>query len=191
MDLEEKIQQLISFDQLEQAIEMLETALNKKPATDFHEIIGSSFIPIKDGLFTFLDNFYLNASKQIKVNAIYAEMNGFSINTDIWFIQLFGFSQCGDISDTDWLADFEYSDELMLPIMGLEKLQAAFQNYMDSEKWRDIDLTDTRELCEWLIILRLQQAFREAKTLAKEKQAPWSQTPLFVTAHDYELLYRV
>jgi len=191
MDLEEKIQKWIAADQLDLAIETLEIALSKKPVTIFHEIIGSSFIPLTEGLFSFIDQFYRDAQKEITVKAIYAEMNGFSINTDMWFIQLFGFSECGDSTDTDWLADYEFNNELVLPILGLEKLQAGFQDYLDHERWDEDGLEDTRELCEWLIILRLQQVFREAKSLAKEKKAQWAGITLFVTAHDYDLLYKI
>lgn len=191
MNLEEKVQQWISSDQLEIAIETLENALRSKPATGFHLIIGSNFIPLKEGLFDFLEQFYRFAKKEISVKAIYAEMNGFSINTDLWFIQLFGFSECGDTTDTDWLADYEFHKDMILPIIGLEKLQAAFRDYLDHERWNEPGMEDTRELCEWLIILRLQQAFREMKKLAREKKAKWAGVPVFVTAHDYELIYRV
>lgn len=198
MNLEEKIRQWIAEDQLDLAIEILEDALNKRSITGFHEIIGSSFIPLKEGLFGFIDQFYRDATKEIIIKAIYAEMNGFSINTDMWFIQLFGFSECGDTIDTDWLADYEFDNELLLPIPGLEKLQATFQDYLDNERsftpdpsrGDEEDLEDTRELCEWLIILRLQQACRETKALAKEKKAAWAKIPLFVTAHDYDLVYK-
>lgn len=190
MELEDQLHKLILADRLDEAIEIAEKELAKQPATDFHEMIDTTFVPIKDGLITFVDNFYEVAKKQLKVKAFYVEMNGFSINTDMWFIELFAFKKCGKLSDPDWLADYDFYNELMLPILGLEKIQLAFKDYMDNEKWKDNVLQETREITEFLVVLRLQQVFREVKKSAIDKSLPWANIPIFVTAHDYDLIYK-
>lgn len=190
MKLEEQLHQLVLTDKLDEAIEIAEKELIKLPATEFHEIIDSSFVSLKDGLISHVDNFYASAKKALKVKSFYVEMNGFSINTDMWFLELFAYKKCGDLSDPDWLADYDFYNELILPILGLEKLQAAFKDYHDHKKWNDPILKTTSEICEFLIILRLQQAFREVNKAAIERNLPWAKIPIFVTAHDYDLIYQ-
>lgn len=189
MEIEEQINEMILADRLDEAIELAEIELSKQPLTEFHRIIDCSFLALKNALINFIDNFHTQAKQKIEVKAIYVEMNGFTINTDVWYLEPFAFKQCGDLSDLDWLADYDFYDGNVLTLGGLEKLQAAFQEYQDKESWKDEGLKHTSDLCEFLIILRLQQLFREAKITAREKNMSWANIPIFVTAHDYDLIY--
>lgn len=190
MELSEKLEQMILADQLDEAIELAEIELSKQPMTEFHRIIDCSFLALKQALISFIDNFFTLAKQKIVVKAIYVEMNGFTINTDVWYLEPFAFNQSGDLSDTDWLADYDFYDGNVLTLGGFEKLQAAFQEYLDKEKWKEEGAEHTRELCEFLIILRLQQLFRESKVTAREQNMSWANIPIFVTAHDYDLIYQ-
>ena len=116
-------------------------------------------------------------------------MNGFTINTDLWYIDLFAFSECGGLDDLDWLAEFELSSNESLAINGFEDLQKTFEEYMNDEKWRDLELKKSFEICELLIILRLQEVFKEAKRILIKNKFTSAAIPVFVTAHDYDLVY--
>lgn len=126
-------------------------------------------------------------SKELK--AIYCEMNGFTINYDLWFIDLFAYSFCNDLEDIGWLADFEYCTENSLTITDFEDLQSVYQTYIEAQNWEDKELEASAEICELLIILRLQELFRETHKLGKSKKYNWTELPLFVTAHDCDLIY--
>src|SRR5690606_30433796 len=130
----------------------------------------------------YLNEFYKNAKDEIEVKAIYSEMNGFTINYDLWFIDLFAFTECGGLEDLDWLADFEVSSVDSMTITGFEELQSVYEDYMENEKWSDEKLEEACEICELIIILKLQELFRETKKLAIEKNFEWANISLFATA---------
>jgi len=54
-----------------------------------------------DDLIEFISYFYTLATKEIKVKAIYSEMNGFIINYDQLVLHLFAFKTCEGIGDTE------------------------------------------------------------------------------------------
>ncbi len=189
IDLIEKLHELVRESKLDEAINVAEVELVKLPVTDFHKIIGRTLLHLPGALTSFIDKFCREAKKETEVKAIYAEMNGFTINYGLWFINLFAFNQCGGLDDLDWLSDFETASDKVMVISGFEDLQAVYKDYMENEKWEDSELAKACEICEHLIILRLQQLFREAKKLAILKNLRWKNMPVFATAHDYDMVY--
>lgn len=190
-DLAEELNEFLINNDLEGAIRLAEEKLAALPATDFHKVIGRDLKPLTQTLIDYIERFFKITKAKIDVKAIYSEMNGFTINYDLWFIELFAFTQCGGLDDLDWLTEFEVSSEDSLVIRGYEDLQAVYQDYMENEKWDNKDLEAACEICELLIILRLQELFKAARKIAIEQRATWTNVPLFVTAHDYELVYEV
>jgi hypothetical protein len=189
MNIEEKINNLVSTNQLDKAIRLTEEKLAILPQTDFHKIIGRNLLHLTEQLINYIDKFYDIAQNEIEVQAIYSEMNGFTINYDLWFIDLFAFTECGGLDDLDWLADFEVSSDESMIISGFEDLQSAYEDYMENEKWEDHTLKEASEICELLIILRLQELFKEIKKLATDRRLNWVNISLFTTAHDSEMVY--
>ena len=209
-ELEEKLNAFLIVNQLDKAIDFAENELNKLPETDFHKIIGkdlshlvSNLNDYLNGFYDFAKNYYKGSDKNFikkffgskndstkSLQAIYCEMNGFTINYDLWFIDLFGFSFCNDLSDLDWLADFELSSNKSMIINGFESLQKVYQDYMENEKWKDNELEKACGICEFLIIMRLQQLFERTYNEYKDKNTTWTNIPIFVTAHDYDLIYK-
>ena len=189
MDIREKLDKLVVANQLDKAIKLAEEKLNALPQTDFHKIIGKNLLHLTEPLTNYIDNFYKTAKDEINVKAIYSEMNGFTINYDLWFIDLFAFTECGGLDDLDWLSDFEVSSDDSMTISGFEELQTVYEDYMENEKWGDKKLKAVCEICELLIILRLQELFKEAKIAAIDKKLNWADIPLFATAHDYDMVY--
>ncbi|AII53437.1 hypothetical protein N008_15810 [Hymenobacter sp. APR13] len=116
-------------------------------------------------------------------------MNGFTINCDSWYVDLFAFDRDEGLNDTDWLADDSYPAAVPLPITGLEDIQAIYENY--AEKWEDAAGEEAAHDCAALILLRVQELFNAAKGVAAQ-QLKWATLPIYVTSHDayIELLYR-
>lgn len=190
-NLEEELIEHLNKGKISQAISLAEGELKKLPQSEFHKIIGRDLLHLKEALVIFVDNFYKSAPKKSKVKAMYAEMNGFTINYDLWFINLFAFENCGDVDDLDWLADFDYYSDEILEISGLEDIQAVYKDYMENEKWDDKNLEQSCEVCEMIIILKLQQLFQQSQKLATEQNMTWVKVPLFATAHDSDIIYMV
>lgn len=185
-----KINELIHADNLDKAIQLAEDELNGLPKTDFHKIIGRDLLSLTNDLNAYVNSFYNSAADDIDhVGAIYCEMNGFTINYDLWFIDLFAFKTFQGLDDIYWLAEWDFDNGNSMTISGLEDIQEVFQDYMENEKWKDDELKKAFEVCEILIILRLQQLFRQAAIEGKSKNYSWAKTPILVTAHDCDLIY--
>jgi hypothetical protein len=188
-DLANEVKKLVETNKIETAIELAENELKKITVTDFHKVLGRDFLNFTDDLTEFITYFYTQAAKEIEVKAMYSEMNGFTINYDLWFLNLFAFKTCGGLDDTDWLADYEFYIEEIMVLSGLEDIQAVYEDYMKNEKWSDENLKNAMEVCELIIVLRLQELFKKSINSATEKKLEWSKIPIFATAHDYEILY--
>ncbi|WP_035557933.1 hypothetical protein [Hymenobacter sp. IS2118] len=190
-NLDEALSELVANNNLDEAINLAEDKLSELPKTDFHKVIGKDLKHLAVELSEHLDIFHKAAKKQIDVKAFFAEMNGFTVNYDLWFVDLFAFAELGGTDDFDWLADYDVPSEDGMVISGLEELQEAYRDYLENDRGEDEALTEAFEVCELIIILRLQELFKEARKLAITQKANWTKVPLFVTAHDSGLLYEV
>jgi hypothetical protein len=189
MDIFEQLEVLVANDNLDEAIIITEKELSKLPSSDFQKMIGRNFLTLSRDLFGFIHDFHVFAKSKLKVKAFYSEMNGFAVNNDLWFIDIFAFSSLGDIENYDWLADYDLTFDDKLFINGLEDIQAAYKDYMENEKWNDDNFEKSSELCEALIILRLQEVFRNVYRHAANDKISWAKIPHFVTAHDSDIIY--
>ena len=191
MDISDKLYELVAEGKLENAVEIAENHLSNLPKTDFHKILGKNLLHLTENLVEFITKFYSDSIKEFDIKAMYSEMNGFSINYDLWYLDLFGFEICEGIEDLEWFGDFDCATEYGMTISGFEDLQKVFQDYMENEKYNDAELEKVCEICELIIILRVQELFQASKNIAIEKKLNWSKIPLFATAHDYEIIYKV
>lgn len=193
IDLATTVNELIQADDLDKAIQISEDELKKLSTTDFHKLIGWDLTPIADSFCDRINLFYNTAVKDIKkVEALYCEMNGFTINYDMWYVDFFAYTKFQGHEDYDWLADSDYDNyDLSTAFTGIEEILAVFKDYMENEKWDDELQEKSFEIVEIIVVLRLQQLFRQANVIAKTKNYPWTKIPFLVTAHDYDLIYKV
>lgn len=192
-DLAEKINELIQSDELDKAIQISEDELKKLTKTDFHKLIGWDLTALADHFCDRINLFFNAAVKDIKkVEAIYCEMNGFTINYDMWYVDFFAYKKSQGHEDYDWLADWDYDNrDLSVAFSGIDEILTIFKDYMENEKWDDELQEKSFEISEIIVVLRLQQLFRQANAIAKTKSYPWTKIPFLVTAHDYDLIYKV
>ncbi|APY06815.1 hypothetical protein BWZ20_00230 [Winogradskyella sp. J14-2] len=195
-DLEDKLNEYVKRNDLDSAIKIAESELSKIPETEFHQLIGMNLLHLESELSEFISKFYSSVKLKYtfsfskKLKAFYCEMNGFTINYDRWFIDLFSFSEIGN-EDYEWLADFEHHTNKDLTIIGFENLQKVYEDVYRNQKFDIPEIEQAYEVSELLIILRLQELFRETYKKAKESEKKWSNYPMFVTAHDYEMIYKI
>lgn len=203
-ELADKLYKLLESNKLDEAIAMAEQELKNIPTTVFHKILDKNLLHMTSDLTIHLIEFdkstkkvlrnkqgfiknLFGTGKGVKPAAYYCEMNGFTINYDRWFIDLFSFENYS-LTDWEWLSDFYDSTANDLTITGFEEIQNAFENVHENNRFEEPYIKQAYEICELLVILRLQQLFRETY---KVKESEWSKTPMFVTAHDYEMIYKV
>lgn len=91
------------------------------------------------------------------------------------------------MTDREWLSDFYDSSANDLTITGFEEIQKVFEDVHENNRFGEPNIDKTYEVCELLVILRLQELFRETYKL---NQGDWDKIPMFITAHDYELIYK-
>lgn len=203
-ELADKLSELLESKKLDKAIAMAEQELKNIPTTDFHKILDKNLLHLTSDLAKHINEFekstkevlkkkqgfiknLFGSGKEVKPAAYYCEMNGFTINYDRWFIDLFSF-EIYSLTDWEWLSDFYDSTANDLTITGFEEIQKAFEDVHENNRFEEPNIDQAYEVCELLVILRLQELFRETY---KDEESEWSKIPMFVTAHDYEMIYKV
>ncbi len=203
-ELADKLTKLLESKKLDEAIAMAEQELKNIPTTDFHKILSKNLLHLTTDLAKHINEFdkstkevlkkkqgflknLFSSGKEVKPAAYYCEMNGFTINYDRWFIDLFSFENYS-LTDWEWLSDFYDSTANDLTITGFEEIQKAFEDVHENNRFEEPYIDKAYEVCELLVILRLQELFRETYKL---NQGDWDKIPMFITAHDYELIFKV
>lgn len=204
VELADKLYRLLENKQLDEAISMAEQALKEIPSTDFHKILNRNLLHLTSDLAKHINEFdkstkevlrkksgYLNQlfglGKEARPAAYYCEMNGFTINYNRWYIDLFSFENYR-LTDWEWLSDFYDSTANDLTISGFEEIQRVYQDIHENNRFKEPNILDAYQVCELLVILRLQELFRETYKL---NQGDWNKVPMFITAHDYDLIFKV
>ena len=192
-ELADDIGKLLKDDNLDKAILLVETKLKELTPTDFNKLLGKNLLHQTDKLVDYFTDFHKKVKSNLDIKAIYGEMNSFTINCDLWFLDLFVYDKVGGLDDTDWLADWEEgnSTEERFPLTGYEELQKVYQDYQDNEKYSDSKIQAASDLAELLIMLRYQELIRAVTRTAKQKDLPWATIPVFATVHDnYDTVYK-
>ena len=203
-ELADKLYALLESKKLDEAIALAEKELRVIPTTDFHRILDRNLLHQASDLANYIAEFdqsttdvlskkqgflktIFGSKDKLRPVAYYCEMNGFTINYDRWFIDLFSFEKFSS-EDWDWLSDFYDSSTNDLTITGFEDIQAVFQDVHENNRFEEPNINKAYEVCELLVILRLQELFRATYNT---NQGDWDNIPMFVTAHDYEMIYKV
>lgn len=192
-DLEEKLQALVVAGRINDAIHLVENQLSTYMDTPFSLIIGRDILPLVPKLSYYLDEFIGKLQTKLDLQALYVEMNGFAINYDLWFLDFFGFDFVGSTDDWDWLADFddEHTSTQRFIITGFEEIQNIYQRHFQQKRGRIERQEEAADICDYAVVLRLQELLRATFQLAQKQNKTWAELPTFVTAHDFELIYRL
>jgi hypothetical protein len=205
-----KLNLYLKNQELDAAIKFAELELGRHSTTPFHKILNRNLLHLSGDLKNYLSECYSSAetyflgnkksllifiSKKIfgqkpLIETIHCEMNDFDFNTDNWFISFYAHTQKGSIDNTDWLDEFEYSSDNRLNITGLEDLQAVYDDFTIHRKWGDPHFDMCSEICDYLIVLRLQELFKKTFESEKMNNLSWTKNPIYVTDHYHEIIYR-
>lgn len=128
------------------------------------------------------DDFYRVESAHFAVRAVYTEMNGFDINPDRWYCDLFAYSADGLLDDFDWLSDWQSEPFEEYTITGLEQLQAVYA----SNAFRDPANQDASYLSSLVVVTKFQRFMQRAT-----ERMTALRVPLYVTAHDFDYIARL
>ena len=191
-DFAEQINPDLEQHNFDKALNIAQTELRKIPTTIFHNVLDKSLVAHAAELASWVEDFYNLATKKNKIEALYFEMNEFDINTDLWYIDSFAYSNDGglDLDDMEWLCDFDTDSQTetdtVFKLDGYEELQDAFENV---ELCTD-DLQNARDWCEQIIIARFMELMTTAHKIAKAKKLCWGTVPIYFTEHSYDFILK-
>jgi hypothetical protein len=157
-------------------------ALRALPRTPFHIAADLGITNDPAEAARHFDDFYRAESKRQPINAVYTEMNGFDINPDRWYCDLFAYTSDGGLDDFDWLSDWQSEPFEDYTITGLEPLQAVYS----SKAFRDATNRDASYLGSLVVVTKFQRFMQRA---AERMMA--LRVPLYVTAHDFDYIARL
>jgi uncharacterized protein DUF1629 len=157
------------------------------PGTSFHAIADLQITTPPERCAEFSTQFCAKARSERPLKALYAEMNGFAVNPDLWFCDAFGYSFEGGEDGHDWLGEFSSSSDEHLVIAGLEPVQEAFANWMAAPQPHRQEVGTARWLAEALVITKFQGWLQRSLPYPEVVDCPF-----WATAHDfYEYLGKV
>lgn len=184
----DQIYPLVENDELEKAIILCESKLSTLPVCPFHKVIGRDLLKSTRKLASWLMDFYLQAvGKLRKVQTIYCEMNGFYINPKHWYLSPFAFKSLHEYQTGVWTKGKVYDPYVFFTVTGFEDMQQVYAFAHQNQFFRDQN-EQAYYYCDYAIVLRLQQLFQAAYGLLDDYEV--GRIPIFVTAHDYTLIYQ-
>ncbi|CAG0992956.1 hypothetical protein PLCT2_02574 [Planctomycetaceae bacterium] len=178
----------VCHGKVERFIPWAERGLRSIKRTPFHCVLGRDFLGQIEPASAFLVDAHRRASKDLKVAALYCEMNEFDINTDEWHFHVFAYKKAGDIWDYEWLAYWNYSTEDRFVLKGMKPVERAFANHDQYRRGevKPLQLELAASIAGHLVCARFVQLIAHAHKLAKRRYLPLRKLPVIATAHEWD-----
>lgn len=186
--LERAVRPLVQKGKLDLAIARCEAALAKLPRTDYHAVVGRSWLGQTKDAVRWLAGFYRTASKSQSIRSLYCEMNRFEINCDDWYLDAFGYDLFGGSDDLDWLVSSKKNSSRRnrFKLLGMSDLQALFaRDYRDEPP---VPIRSASETTILLLTLRMQELVHAAAEQARQLGLLPDEVPILSAAHDSDLV---
>lgn len=187
IELWQRINTFIAKGQLEGAIKDLECGLASCNSERFKSLIGSEFKNNDTEIAKEINKFISFSEKDIEVRAVYLEMNGFDINPDRWYFDLFAYDTYQeDEDDLDWLSEWKSEDWPEITLEGLEAAQEDFDWYSNRSGYKDSLAKEASEYAVLLVMCKFANLIRRSVATGFIKK----KTPILATAHDFDIMPR-
>lgn len=179
-DLAEELTPTLNEGNIEACIQRVSDELRKLPENPFSKVLELDFTNDSlDIARSFQDHLRQFGSK-FEIKALYAETNGFDINPDQWYFEIFGYSDKGTLEDLDWLSDWQTESNGGWLLTGMKELQQVYA----SDAFGNPDFSDASDLASLLVVLKFQRLVRNSLLSYNDVKVP-----VFVTSHDYDFIY--
>ena len=182
--LQDEMMPWIVKGDVDSCLKRTEVELREIPETPYHQILDLSFSNPSEQVAGHIRRF-LQANESKKICSVYLEMNGFDINTDEWYYDLFGFDHNGGHEDYEWLCDWQTDHFDGLVLTGMEALQKTYEEFLNSEAQKTVPEHSTQEdeMCSLALVQKFQKLIQGATELIGTFDGS-----IFTTAHDYEFI---
>src|SRR5688572_2490245 len=122
------------------------------PNTAWHLVLNVDFTNNPQDIAAIFDKFFFDSAEKISLKALYTETNGFYINPDRWYFQIFGYSKYLGHRNYDWLAYSDIPASSDFTLTGMETLQQVYENDVETE-----DEENAKDYSDLLVTLRFQK----------------------------------
>ena len=184
-----EVQSRVTLDTLDEVITEVRNRLASTGDSLFSEAALSTFTNPLEEVHGWLTVSASEMATKADLKFLYAEMNGFDINTDRWFSDLFGYSREIDYRDAYELSQYDTGVANMqstLTLTGMEPMQHAFEWWGDNEQLRST-YADAETLAQLLVECRFIELLRNACAVGPLEP----DVPLAAAAHDSEMVLRL
>jgi hypothetical protein len=170
------------------AISLLEDFISSHDAQRFSCLLGASFSNPTTFVQDEINRFIESNEKRFDVKAIYLEMNGFDINYDRWYFDVFAYSTYApNFDDTAWLCEWQSNSWPEIRLCGMDSAQEAFAWYHEQHIWDSQPELNPVYEAAMLLVMTKFAAFVGSVLKAGHLVKP---IPVLATAHGFESVAR-
>ena len=178
-EIAEELSSKVKDGNTQAVLNRVSEVLRSLPPSPFHLVLDLDFTNRPEHVAEHFDRFLHVQKSRFKLGAVYTETNGFDINPDRWYFDLFAYHEYGGHEDYDWLSNWDSEDSPDMTLTGLEALQAVY----DSHAFRDKAFGQACEFCSLLVLSRFQDLVRRSVPFMRELDVP-----LLATSHEYDFI---
>jgi hypothetical protein len=181
-DLQRQATPALRAGDLAECDRIFSDALRRLPASPFHIVIDLAFMNPPRDVAAHFDTFLRREQTRFEIAAAYTETNGFDINPNRWFFDLFAYDRYGVHDDYDWIAYWQSDPFPSMTLTGMEALQKVYA----SPAFHKPEYDGATKICNLVVVSRFQQLIHRSAELITELRFP-----LLATAHDFDFISEV
>ena len=166
---------------LDYCTETVRDALLSLPTSPFHIAAELDFTNDPATVAAHFDAFLTKENARFEIQAVYTETNGFDINPDRWYFDLFAYDRCEGLQDLDWLSDWKSESFPAMTLTGMESLQSVY----DSDSFGNREYSTSIGIASLYVVVRFQALIARSAPLMKHLNCP-----LLATSHDYDFVFQ-
>lgn len=185
---EREVRAWVEDGQLPTAISIVERKLALLPHTDYHAMLGRSWIHQTEQAADWLGDYFAEAARAGSGAAIFCTMNSFELNTDAWIISASAYETVGDPCSR-WVHESNrWLNQSILELAGMDELKAAFARDYRGSLALAGEVRAASELVLLLVALRMQELVDSAANLARRTERLPDDVPIFSAVFDSDLI---
>lgn len=134
------------------------------------------------------DAFLSNGLNNHFTKAYFVTSEDFTINFHGLTIDFFGFKDYKGLDNTNWLAYYDYFEfDNEFEILNASDVINVFSSYDNSIIDENYEMAHS--MAYYLIVLRIQELYRNAILEGRRQNLDWDRIPILVSCHDSEFIY--
>ncbi|MDJ0711076.1 MAG: hypothetical protein QNJ14_11825 [Woeseiaceae bacterium] len=179
-ELAQQIEPKLREGNLEHCTELVRDAMLQLPSSPFHVAMELDFTNNPATVAEHFDAFLTQERARFDIKAVYTETNGFDINPDRWYFDLFAYDRYSGLDDLDWLSEWQSGGFRDMTLTGMEPLQSIY----DSDLFSNQEHSTAIGFASLYVVVRFQALIGRSAPLAENLRCP-----LLATSHDYDFVF--